>query len=509
MPHHYLSASGSGEVASRRRLPRGGKRGSRILDPKQAEVSFLVRQLSDRDAQRASSAARRLGHLRAAGARSALERALQSADVRLRLGATSALGLIGDPRSRIALEGRLNDPDRHVRAQAAFALAFVSDRRSTARLIDSLSHDGSALVRNSCAIALGRIGDPRAVPALERALDDESDRVRREAVVALERSSDPEAARKVRRFLRDPARRVRIVATLVLGLRRDMGAVPELLDFSKRADHWEKPALMVALGRIGTPECGVVLARHAADPARWVRVCALHGLAEMRAPETRGVARARLGDSAWAVRGAAALALGKVGTLADGEELTKRLVDSSAWVRRAAIYALGQLKARRKADAIRKAFDDPDPEVQLAAIWAAGSLEDRKAVPQLVRWLENAPARVPSAGRTLAEGDGAVRLVSDADQRRFDALVQALGTIASATGDPTARAALVAAYRRVPAAELDRALRLPSPLGSGRDPRTLRSLFEGVLLGGDARAIVRRTSKTRQGPKSTTGSRLS
>lgn len=497
----------SGGIAPRKRPTRRRRRGSFAAGPRDPEIDSLVKQLSKGDSVRAPSAARRLGQLRAIQARSHLERALQSTDVRVRLGATSALGLIGDRRSRAALEACLDDSDRHVRAQAAYALSRMPDRRSSARLIETLSRDGSALVRNSCAIALGRIGDLRGIPALERALEDESDRVRREAVVALERSADPDAARKARRLLRDPARRVRIAATVVLGLRRDRGAVPELVEFSQRADVWEKPALLVALGRIGTRECGVVLARCADDPARWVRVCALHGLAEMRAPEARGVARAKLTDSAWAVRGAAALALGKVGTLADGSGLVQRLADPSAWVRRAAVYALGQLNAKTRAPAIRRAFDDPDPEVQLAAIWSAGHLEDRRATPQLVRWLERAPARVTSTRRTLVEGDGAVRLVSDADERRFDALVQAVGAIASATGDPAARAAIVAAYRRVPVSELGRRVRLPTPLGVGDDPRTLRGLFGGVLTGGKAESPICRETRRRQEPKGTTRSR--
>ncbi len=269
----------------------------------------------------------------------------------------------------------------------------------------------------------------------------------------------------------------------MLGLRRDRGSVRELLEYSERAGIWEKPALLVALGRIGSLDCGSTLARYADDPARWVRVCALHGLAEMGAPEAREVARAKLHDPAWAVRGAAALALGKVGTPADREEVARGLADPSAWVRRAAIYALGQLNARRHAPAIRRALGDADPEVQLAAIWAVGHLEHRPAVPQLTRWLETTPSRGAASRTTLAEGDGAVRLVSDAGERRYDALVQALGSIGAGTGDPAARAALRAAYARVPRSDMGRRVRLPSPLGPGDDPRSLRTLFVAGLRG--------------------------
>src|SRR5208282_2655234 len=58
--------------------------------------------------------------------------------------------------------------------------------------------------------------------------------------------------------------------------------------------HVEKPALLIALGRIGTPECAEALAQSAEDSALWVRVCALHGLSEMRSPLTRKVGLSKL-----------------------------------------------------------------------------------------------------------------------------------------------------------------------------------------------------------------------
>ncbi|MCI4365285.1 MAG: HEAT repeat domain-containing protein [Thermoplasmata archaeon] len=394
------------------------------------------------------------------------------------MGAASARGALGRQVSRGALESTLEDPDWRVRAQGAYALSRLHNSKSTLALMRVLARDESALVRNACALALGRIGDPRAVPVLERALDDESDRVRREAVLAIERSHDPEAAAKVRRFLHDPARRVRIVASVVMGLRRDRDGVGILLKYLGRSDQWEKPALLVALGRIGTPDCGEALARSADDRAIWVRVCALHGLAEMRSPLGRTVALARIGDPSWAVRGAAALALGQVGTPGDSEALIPLLGDSGSWVRRGAVYALGQLGARKAAAEIRAALDDPDPEVRLAAIWALGRLRDPASTTRLIELLGVAEPQEDSARPLLVEGDGAVRLVSDADARWFDALVEAVASHASGRTDSPAHEALSRARGRLTKKELDRLARLPTPLGPGEGSRTLRSLFD-------------------------------
>jgi HEAT repeat protein len=301
--------------------------------------------------------------------------------------------------------------------------------------------------------------------------------VRREAVLALERCHDPSAGPKVRRLLADPVRRVRIAAAVVQGLRREADAAPALLSYLAFAGSWEKPALMVALGRVGTPACGEALAQAAEDPVRWVRVCALHGLAEMHAPRARSVARSKLADASWSVRGAAALALGRVGAAEDAEVLAPLLEDRNAWVRRGAIYALGQLDAVTQREPIRAALDDPDPEVRLAAIWAVGSLRDVASTARLVRLLGSSRPAEGGARPILMEGDGAVRLVSDADGRLFDALVQAVGALAAGAGGSAARRALARARQGLSDAELDRPARLPTPLGAGEGSVTLRHLF--------------------------------
>jgi HEAT repeat protein len=178
------------------------------------------------------------------------------------------------------------------------------------------------------------------------------------------------------------------------------------------------------------------------------------------------------------------MALGKVGTPIDAEALTPLLRDPSAWVRRGAVYALGQLGATDSLAEIRAALNDPDPEVHLAAIWALGHLRDSVSAPAMIQLLRVTRPHGVSLLPTLMEGDGAVRLVSDADARLFDALVQAVGSLAVGPMGPSARRALATAKRRLPDAELDRPARLPTPLGSGEGPRTLRNLFDSPELDG-------------------------
>ncbi len=234
--------------------------------------------------------------------------------------------------------------------------------------------------------------------------------------------------------------------------------------------------MLVALGRIGTPEVVGALVRFANDERRWVRVSSLHALAEMRAPEGRNVARTKLTDPSWAVRGAAALALGRLGRRTDAPELLPLLVDGHPWVRRGALYALGQIGARKALPRIRRALDDPDPEVRVAAIWVTGHLRDRVALPRLIRQLGLTGRETPVERRTLGVGDGAVRLISDAESTMFDALVQAVGEFAAA--EESARSAVASARSRVTEGDLLGPARLPSPSGASRT-LSLRQLFDG------------------------------
>lgn len=77
------------------------------------------------------------------------------------------------------------DPDEKARIAAAVGLGRLEDPRGVPALIRAVENDKSAVVRGVAASALGKIGDPRAIPALERALNDPSHAVRERARDAL------------------------------------------------------------------------------------------------------------------------------------------------------------------------------------------------------------------------------------------------------------------------------------------------------------------------------------
>jgi HEAT repeat protein len=260
----------------------------------------------------------------------------------------------------------------------------------------------------------------------------------------------------------------------------DRESLPLLLHLLTTPETWEKPAVLVALGRIGDPTAAPALVAWADHPAHWIRVCAVHALGELDVPESRTVARAHLKDPYWSVRGAAAIALGAVGSPDDLGPLLECLRDEHPWARRGASYALGRLGLTEAAPRLREGLRDPAAEVRLAAVWALGHLGDDGARDDLVRLLYETRPKVAAHGPPEAEGPEGH--VSDTDTRLFDAVVQALGRLSHGAPDPLIQRSLVDARERLSDEQLDRRARLPLPEVEADQPApTLRTLFEIAL----------------------------
>jgi HEAT repeat protein len=83
--------------------------------------------------------------------------------------------------------GDLNDPSPQTRADVSIRLGRSKDVRAVKPLVRSLQEDTSAQVREAAARALGLIGSPEALPALQRAAGSDADRdVRKTASFAAE-----------------------------------------------------------------------------------------------------------------------------------------------------------------------------------------------------------------------------------------------------------------------------------------------------------------------------------
>jgi beta-lactamase regulating signal transducer with metallopeptidase domain/HEAT repeat protein len=106
----------------------------------------------------------------------ALRSALRSdADERVRMTAAWAIGNTGDRSSVDALTAALADPSERVRMRAAWAIGHVEPKQAPKPLI-ALLGDKDPHTRQLAAWALYQIEDPAAIPALQAALKNETDK---------------------------------------------------------------------------------------------------------------------------------------------------------------------------------------------------------------------------------------------------------------------------------------------------------------------------------------------
>lgn len=225
--------SASGAVCYVSRSPRVGLREWKCLLPlppnmqkmkEERDVRGLIRALRHRDAGIQYQAAEALGELRDPTAVEPLMHSLtgdryagirwKAAEALARIGPPSvpflvrvlshpeddvrwmaaiALGEIGDPSSLDPLILLLSEEDRFVRSRAAFAIS-----RFGASAVDPLARaleEGGPSTRWGAAYALGKIGDPRGIDPLVRAIRDPDDEVLAEALSSLSGMGDPAIVR--------------------------------------------------------------------------------------------------------------------------------------------------------------------------------------------------------------------------------------------------------------------------------------------------------------------------
>ena len=201
----------------------------------------------------------------------------------------------------VALLGDL-EQDGNMRSRAAVALGAAKDPRAVEPLIKALedlrppkgygslppprAQTGQAKIlaerlrslhnlRAHAALALGQIGDQRAVPALLVALSDADPFVRMQSAAALGGLKAQGAVPKLIQALEDPDARVRLVATAVLGVQGDSAAGPALRRTLEDQDGNVRGQAARALGRLGDQGAREGLAKIAEqDPVPGVRQAA-------------------------------------------------------------------------------------------------------------------------------------------------------------------------------------------------------------------------------------------
>ncbi len=327
---------------------------------------------------------------------------------------------------------RRDEPEVRIEALLALAAIGKAARPATEQVIEILASDPQIGVRYAAAYALGKLGDPRAVPVLRKAAESNDAFLRLAALWSLvhlqpdNRELMKQAVQAFADGLRSKDKRLRAAAANALAetdIPADLANTPLLNNLIDELDQETIGMVMTALVRRGKSVVPRVV-RSLNDPKR--RIYALRVLG-------------RLGPQA-----------------AEAAEAVQQVLESAtdAETQREAIYALGNIgKASAKAvPLLIKFLNGSSDELRNAAIFALGGIgpDADEATAELLDLVESASGFTKQAAVWAL-----VRIHPDNDkitQYALDHLIAALGDqrpqvralMAAALGDigPAAQKAL-------------------------------------------------------------------
>ncbi|MEA1965734.1 MAG: HEAT repeat domain-containing protein [Euryarchaeota archaeon] len=268
---------------------------------------------------------------------------------------------------------------------AADAINKMSDSEKQQFLNRNISKlkDGAVSMRKKVARALGAIGDPRAVGALEEALKDGNSLVRRNSALALGQIGDAKAVEALEEALKDGVLYVRVAAADALGAIENPRAVEALVDVLKNVNEYVRGAAAEALGHIGDSRAVEALIRALKDEEEIVvvRGNAARALGEIGDAKAVEALKEALNDRDEFVRDYAAWALGEICDAKAVEALIEALKDEKVSVLENAAEALGKIGDAKAVDALMGALKDEDESVRDYAAWALGEINARQNEP--------------------------------------------------------------------------------------------------------------------------------
>ncbi len=334
-----------------------------------------------------SNAARTLGKMKSMGSTHYLLELFQDEEASVRAGAVEALGAIGDKVSIEPLVLMVQDNVDKVQDQAVNALVGFG-RAAAVPLLNALSREGDKYAQRAFLKCLGRIGDPKSVPALINYLRSSYFIVRQTAVSAVVRlgpivtrhllatlsfnTSDIEALKRDACGRDSPELQLRAIKAI--GGLEDHRAVGLLKELVEEGLPDIQEAASQALFQIGC--------------SAWGRCCAMKALGEVGEPSIVPEILPSLRDDSDNVRFETVRTLGKLG----GAEAVRHLVriagkDPCDFIRREAVRVLrtaGQGHAG-VLDVARRLLKDPSRDVRVQSARLLGGDLDKKSIMPLLK----------------------------------------------------------------------------------------------------------------------------
>lgn len=370
---------------------------------------------------------------------------LGAEDLEVRQAAAVALGRIGDPRATPALVRALADPE--VAVPAAGALARIGDRTAFEGLL-ALLGDADPAVRQAAVAALNSIGHPDMPARVLPLLEDRDESIRESALRIAGYFGYPECFDAVLARTRDESEAVRRAAVESLPFFDDPRAVSALAQALERDTPAVRAGAASALGRIGTPEALDTLAKGLDDPDAWVRFATLRALGPIRdarfGPRLLDALR---DDPAPQVRLAAIDAVGRMGTAEALDALEPLTRSADPDLADAAIRAIGHIEGAAPLPMLERYLRAPETRRRIAAVTAIAARAEPPAI-ELLQWAAAADEEPDVAGAAI-EGLAAIAQRPDAQG------AGAVRALMALTSEPARREAATDALGRLPPRRID------------------------------------------------------
>ena len=361
-----------------------------------------------------------------------LIRLVNDDEARTRRRAALALGRVGLPEAVPALQQVLGDPDVEVRQMAAFALGLIGDPSARPALLNAL-RDADPIVQGRSAEALGTIGDKSDAAAIATMV---KTHVQGGALMNI-------APDDLAWPLAPPAESARLGLYALVRLGSFDGIASAVLDASGApVSTWWPVAY--ALGRAGDARAAPALLTLLATPGRLTAAFAARGLGALKAQSAsaalRDIVMKRQRDAAIVIQAVRALAA--IRDISSVSLFEKILAEGEAdpTLRLEAATAMGAIHSPDMLDFVIDLMSDASPGIRGAAVRALALIDPDTFLTTLSGldpdrdWT----VRVAQAEAlaTLPDARGAPRLISmlgDRDQRVIAPLLRAL--VATKTPD--------------------------------------------------------------------------